>query len=93
MVNRVVPVEKSASFDDGQRAVDQVALDLARTITKNSPDSVFVTKEALLEARDADPSAIKNMLGDRSRLLYVGKNINEGLEAFKQVSIPFPRSS
>jgi hypothetical protein len=35
---------------------------------------------------DIDDSARDNMLSDRSKLLYVGKNINEGLEAFKGVS-------
>lgn len=91
MVNRLVEVAKSTSEDVGQLATDAVAIELAKQLTQNSPDSVYVTKQALVLARDSigqdiDASARANMLGDRSRLLYVGKNINEGLEAFKNVS-------
>lgn len=93
MVNRLVEVAKSASEEVGQAATDQVAVELARQLTQNSPDSVYVTKQALVLARDSigqdiDASARANMLGDRSRLLYVGKNINEGLNAFKSVRLP-----
>lgn len=92
MVNRLVEVAKSTSEELGQAAVDQAAIELAVQLTQNSPDSVLVTKSALVMARDAtdgdiDASARNNMLSDRSRLLYVGKNINEGLEAFKEVSV------
>lgn len=92
MVNRLVEVAKSTSEELGQAAVDQAAIELAIQLTQNSPDSVLVTKSALVMARDAtdgdiDASARDNMLSDRSRLLYVGKNINEGLEAFKGVSV------
>ncbi|SPO27473.1 related to enoyl-CoA hydratase [Ustilago trichophora] len=88
MVNRLVDVAKSTSDELGQAAVDQAAIEIAIQLTQNSPDSVLVTKSALVMARDAtdgdiDASARDNMLSDRSRLLYVGKNINEGLEAFK----------
>ncbi|PWY97488.1 ClpP/crotonase [Testicularia cyperi] len=88
MVNRLVEVAKSTSEELGQAAVDRVAVDIAKQLTQNSPDSIYVTKEALVLARDAigediDASARANMLSDRSRLLYVGKNINEGLDAFK----------
>ncbi|SNX85554.1 related to enoyl-CoA hydratase [Melanopsichium pennsylvanicum] len=88
MVNRLVEVAKSTSDELGQAAVDQAAIEIAIQITQNSPDSVLVTKSALVAARgatdgDIDASARDNMLSDRSRLLYVGKNINEGLEAFK----------
>lgn len=92
MVNRLVDVAKSTSEELGQAAVDQAAVDIAVQLTHNSPDSVLVTKSALVMARDStsgdiDASARDNMLSDRSRLLYVGKNINEGLEAFKGVSL------
>lgn len=94
MVNRLVDVAKSTSDELGQAAVDQAAIEIAIQLTQNSPDSVLVTKSALVMARDAtdgdiDASARDNMLSDRSRLLYVGKNINEGLEAFKGVSSHF----
>ena len=97
MVNRLVEVAKSTSEELGQAAVDQAAVEIAIQLTQNSPDSVLVTKSALVMARDAtdgdiDASARENMLSDRSRLLYVGKNINEGLEAFKGVS-PRPLGS
>ncbi|KIS69560.1 uncharacterized protein UMAG_02097 [Mycosarcoma maydis] len=88
MVNRLVDVAKSTSEELGQAAVDKAAIDIAIQLTQNSPDSVLVTKSALVMARDStngdiDASARDNLLSDRSRLLYVGKNINEGLEAFK----------
>ena len=91
MVNRLVDVAKSTSEELGQAAVDPAAIELAVQLTQISPDSVLVTKSALIMARDAahgdiDASARENMLSDRSRLLYVGKNIKEGLEACKGVS-------
>ncbi|EPQ28754.1 uncharacterized protein PFL1_03557 [Pseudozyma flocculosa PF-1] len=93
MINRLVPVEKSAPIDEGQKAVEAVALDLARQMTENSPDSLFATKEALVLARDAagddiDASARAGVQGERSRLLNVGQNIAEGLEAFKNKRAP-----
>lgn len=92
MVNRLVDVAKSTSEELGQAAVDKAAIDIAIQLTQNSPDSVLVTKSALVMARDStngdiDASARDNLLSDRSRLLYVGKNINEGLEAFKGVRL------
>ncbi len=51
MVNRLVEVAKSTSEELGQAAVDQAAIELAMQITQNSPDSVLVTKAALVLAR------------------------------------------
>ena len=51
----------------GRAAVDQAAMELAIQLTPNSPDSVLVTKSALVMARDAahgeiDASARETML-------------------------------
>ncbi|KAN0063066.1 hypothetical protein ACQY0O_004229 [Thecaphora frezii] len=93
MVSRVVPVAKTAPLEQGQQAVEAAALDLARQMASNSPDSLFATKEALVLARDGagddiDASARHSLSGERSRLLNVGKNIAEGLEAFKKKRAP-----
>lgn len=92
-VNKVIDVSSSATPEEGGAAVVKAALEMAAKIAGNSPDAVTVTKLALLAARDAvspaagvDESAIGAYYSERSRALYVGENLKEGLQAFAEVS-------
>jgi hypothetical protein len=92
-VNRIVSVDASASAEEGNAAVLDVAFALAAQINANSPDAVACTKEALLAARDVglgadgvNHSVIEQYCNERNRALYVGENIKEGLKAFAEVS-------
>lgn len=91
-VNAVVNVDKSESIESGQAIIEAEALRWAAKIVKNSPDAVMVTKEGLNLARDAgkephgiDEAAIKSFDGERSKALYDGDNIREGITAFFEV--------
>ncbi|UZJ52430.1 hypothetical protein CBS101457_001750 [Exobasidium rhododendri] len=93
-VNALINVEKSASIEAGQAAVEAEALRWAHKVVANSPDAVLVTKEALNMARDAgkgengiDKVSIESLSGERSQALYGGENIREGLSAFFEVRI------
>lgn len=100
-VNAVVNVDKSESIESGQAIIEAEALRWAAKIVKNSPDAVMVTKEGLNLARDAgkephgiDEAAIKSFDGERSKALYDGDNIREGITAFFEVrSSPCPSLS
>ncbi|PWN95299.1 ClpP/crotonase [Tilletiopsis washingtonensis] len=90
-VNRIVSVDASASAEEGNAAVLDVAFALAAQINANSPDAVACTKEALLAARDVglgadgvNHSVIEQYCNERNRALYVGENIKEGLKAFAE---------
>ena len=91
-VNALVPVEASQSVEAGQAAIEAEALKWAARIVSNSPDAVLVTKEALNMARDAgkgadgiDDASLRSFDGQRSKALYDGDNIREGLTAFFEV--------
>lgn len=93
-INALVTVDKSTSIDDGQSAIEAEAIKWANKIVSKSPDAVLVTKEALNMARDAgkgadgiDYTSLKSFEGQRSKALYDGDNIREGLTAFFEVSI------
>ncbi|KAL9939747.1 hypothetical protein V8E36_001564 [Tilletia maclaganii] len=132
-INRLVPLppaqkstspgtsdQQTMSWDEGERAVLSLGLDLARKISNQSPDAVQLTKAALLAARGSTPSVLEansNVLaghvteslsshvddfqaGDvdllavqlyrsrRSRAMYAGENIQEGLKSFKEKRQP-----
>lgn len=86
-VNKVVDVDASETPEEGQRKVLEEALRFAQIIVANSPEAVRVTKRGLSRARqNIDESTIENAGSTASRALYAGKNIREGLLAFKEVS-------
>lgn len=92
-VNRVIEVSPKATPEEGGAAVIKAALEMAAKIAGNSPDAVTITKLALLAARDAssaemgiDQTALEAYRTERSRALYVGENLREGLKAFAEVS-------
>ncbi|CAO1619487.1 unnamed protein product [Parajaminaea phylloscopi] len=88
-VNKVVEVASSESPEAGQRKVLEEALRYAESIVANSPDAVQVTKRGLSRARqDIDDSTLANAGSTASRALYAGKNIKEGLLAFKEKRQP-----
>lgn len=94
-LNSVLEVPDSISPEEGNSLIEQYAInEYALKILKNSPDSVGVTKESLLRAKDGgdrdgwgiDQSAFQTYWSESSRALYAGSNIAEGLNAFKEVS-------
>lgn len=94
-VNAIINVERSQSVEEGQSAVESEAIRWAAKIVAKSPDAVLVTKEALNMARDAgkgvdgiDQVSLQSLEGQRSKALYDGDNIREGLSAFFEVSCP-----
>lgn len=94
-LNSVLEISQTTSPEEGSRSIEQHALqNYALRILKNSPDSVGVTKENLLRAKDGgerngwgiDESAVLTYRSEASRALYAGSNIKEGLKAFTEVS-------
>jgi enoyl-CoA hydratase/carnithine racemase len=93
-VNALIPVDRSKSAEEGQAAIEAEAIRWAAKIVAKSPDAVLVTKEALNMARDAgkgvdgiDQVSLQSLEGQRSKALYDGANIREGLTAFFEVCI------
>ncbi|KAE8250405.1 hypothetical protein A4X13_0g4754 [Tilletia indica] len=108
--------KETMSWEAGEAAILQLALDLARKIASQSPDAVQLTKANLVAARGSTPSANVSNVDDseeklschmdefeegdvdqlavrlyrsrRSRALYAGENIQEGLKAFKEKRSP-----
>ncbi|PWN25493.1 ClpP/crotonase [Jaminaea rosea] len=88
-INALVDVDKAATPEDGQACALEKALEYAQLIVDNSPEAVQVTKRAMRLARDGvDESVYKSAGGIASRALYAGKNISEGLTAFKEKRKP-----
>ncbi|KAI0323026.1 enoyl-CoA hydratase/carnithine racemase [Amylostereum chailletii] len=80
-VNLVVPREKLLSS----------ALEWAKQIVQNSPDSVQCTKRGLLTAAqhgNNELAVIQHAWGEESRRVYTGANIKEGLKAFTEKRQP-----
>lgn len=93
IVNKIVDVGARVQPEKGQKMALKETLKYARMIIAASPDAVRVTKKAILSARDGgvdqtgvDVTTAQSLQSIESRALYVGKNINEGLSAFKEVS-------
>lgn len=84
-VNKLVDVSAETSPEEGQRRVLDEAIAYAKLITANSPEAVQVTKRALLWAKQDDQNIFRSASSTASRALYAGKNISEGLTAFKEV--------
>lgn len=93
IINRIVDVGGSVAPEKGQKVVLKEAIKYAKMIIAASPDAVRVTKNAILSARDGqggdiDATTAQSLKSIESRALYVGKNINEGLSAFKEKRAP-----
>lgn len=97
-VNALVAVDRSETIEAGQAAIEAEAIKWAEKVISNSPDAVLVTKEALNMARDAgkgangiDDASLRSFDGERSKALYDGDNIREGLTAFFEVCRTAPQ--
>ncbi|PWN48242.1 ClpP/crotonase [Violaceomyces palustris] len=89
LINLLVPISDSVSVDEGQRLIELKALELAQSLTLNSPDALMVTKEALVLCKgELDQVTKKSYSSQRSRHLYLGSNVQEGLLAFKEKRKP-----
>jgi len=79
-VNRVVPADTVLS----------TALDLAKEIISNSPDSVQSSKRGLIFAQQlpVEEAVRAHALGDVGRRVYKSENIREGLMAFAEKRKP-----
>ncbi|KAF8346096.1 enoyl-CoA hydratase/carnithine racemase [Amanita rubescens] len=79
-VNTVVPADKVLS----------TAIDLAKEITRNSPDAVQSTKVALLLAQKygVEEAFRTHVWSLESKRVYEGDNIKEGLRAFVEKRAP-----
>ncbi|KAK0546019.1 hypothetical protein OC846_005439 [Tilletia horrida] len=127
-VNRLLPLSKpssssptdSNSWEVGEKAILNLALQLAVKVAQNSPDAVQLSKLHLLAARGSSPSladanderslastpervtrhmdefeegdidllAVKLYRSKRSRALFAGSNVQEGLRSFKEKRLP-----
>ncbi|EIW83598.1 ClpP crotonase [Coniophora puteana RWD-64-598 SS2] len=79
-VNRVVPADTVLS----------TALDLAKDIISNSPDSVQSSKRGLILSQQlpVEEAVRAHALGDAGRRVYKSENIREGLMAFAEKRKP-----
>lgn len=66
----------------------RTALAWAAEIARNSPDAVQSSKRALMHVADApgvEDAFLRHVLGEESKRVYDGENIQEGINAFSEV--------